>query len=134
MANNKKFDEIYKSLVNEIDDEIKLEKHIEEKAKEIASQIYISKSARVEINDAVYTIRFHEGRKKHKKIGKTVQVISLVAGNELKIKLAAGNYTPYVAQAEIHNDLSIRENIEMLVESLIRTITGKFKATQDELG
>lgn len=132
-GNHSEFDEIYKTLINEIDDEVELERHIEERSKEIATQLYLSHSARVEINNAAYrmsyTIHDKETPGKHRK----TKHIVLIAANETKFKLAGGKYMPFIADAEFNENLEVKENLEMIVESLVRKITGQFKIGADEL-
>lgn len=115
---------LHDKIINEINQEISVDKHIEETSSEIAAQLTLAESCEVEVNGVPYRFSYRVVPQKKS------NVIVMMAANKAKYKLAAGKYTPFVIRAEANPNHSMRENLEMMAEAFVRKLTNNIRAEE----
>lgn len=86
-----------------------------------------SQTSQIEFNDEVFTL------KATKKVVGFKEVIFMVVVNENHRKMGGSKYRPFTVTAHIDNAFSYQENIEAVVETFLRHISGLGEQAQ-ELG
>lgn len=118
-------DKIQEELMNEIDQEERLNQDIDNWSQAIASSLLISKKARADINDTIYSFVYKEYTDKENKRG-----ISLIAIDEFHYKMANGKYRPFTATCEYNEDITLKDNLACVVEGFLRHVLNAYKAEE----
>lgn len=115
-------DKIQNEILNEMDKEEQIEKHIMISSDEIASQLLLTKDKiTAEINNTPYLIKYRVIEKNDKKF------LYVMAANMNKNKIAGNKYIPYTVNVEMDLRYSTKDNLKTAIEAFIRHITGRIK-------
>lgn len=114
--------DLYKKILDEINAEVNIDKHIEEMSSEIAANLTLSKSCEVEINGTPYRFSYTRGADKKGK-----DTLMMIVANRIKYEIAAGKYVPFTVSAEMNTAYSLNENLVMLAEAFVRKITNQVR-------
>lgn len=117
----KKLKQIEQELIQEIDNEQKIETHIFESSEEIAAHLVLNKRVQAEVNDRLYKFSYRLLEKQDKKI------LYVLIADVLKYNVAGNKYIPFSAHAEMDTRYSERDNLKAVIEGFIRHITGRQK-------
>jgi len=120
--NEQELDQLQKELMDQIDQEAEIEKNITESAKVIAQELLTKKRTRAVIDEKNFSLAYHSYQNDN-----GIMMLCILAINEFHFKLSNGNYRPYKVEAELDQDYSEVENLEMIVESFIRHLAGMIK-------
>lgn len=112
----KQLKKIEEELLKQMDQSIHDEEHLIERSKEIGAKLSLSPSTKEEIDGKVYTFSY---RTMDTHAGKS---IFMMVADEFKYQIALDKYKPYMINAEINNDLSLKENLTAIVESFLRHV------------
>lgn len=103
--------DIEKKLLDEIDKPLKLEKEIKELSSKIAQDLLLKQKARINFNDKDYYIVYKLINNK---------IIYILAADTVKYKLLNNKYKPYVASAEIMQNVTEYESVRGVIEALLK--------------
>lgn len=123
----KDYEQMHKQLLDEINHELDAERRIEEYAAEIAGHLVLSKKHEVDIEGSQYLMSYAIAPGQ-----KNTRTIVMMAVNTAKYELTQGKYIPFRLTAEMNESMSLRENLEMMVDAFIRHLTGRIQSP-DEL-
>lgn len=105
--------DIEKKLLDEIDKPLKLEKEIKELSSKIAQDLLLKQKVRINFNDKDYYIVYKLINNK---------IIYILAADTVKYKLLNNKYKPYVASAEIMQNVTEYESVRGVIEALLKRI------------
>jgi hypothetical protein len=116
-----KLAQIQGEIMQEMDNEAKIEKNIEEAAEAIAGNLMMNPQIIAEVNKTPYRFAY--------KLlpTKTGKVIYLIIADTIKYKIIGNKYTPFTATAVVDDRYSMRDNLKTTVETWIRHLTGRIK-------
>ena len=123
---DKDYQQLHDRILNEINQELNVEKHIEETSSEIAALLILSQKCEVEINGTPYLFSYRVVPQKN------ANIIVMMAANKIKYEIAAGKYSPFVIRAEANPNHSMSENLEMMAEAFVRKLTDNIKIEEIE--
>lgn len=103
--------DIEKKLLDEIDKPLKLEKEIKELSSKIAQDLLLKQKVRINFNDKDYYIVYKLINNK---------IIYILAADTIKYKLLNNKYKPYVASAEIMQNVTEYESVRGVIEALLK--------------
>lgn len=103
--------DIEKKLLDEIDKPLKLEKEIKELSSKIAQDLLLKQKVRINFNDKDYYIVYKLINNK---------TIYILADDTVKYKLLNNKYKPYVASAEIMQNVTEYESVRGVIEALLK--------------
>lgn len=103
--------DIEKKLLDEIDKPLKLEKEIKELSSKIAQDLLLKQKVRINFNDKDYYIVYKLINNK---------IIYILAADTVKYKLLNNKYKPYVASAEIMQNVTEYESVRGVIEALLK--------------
>lgn len=103
--------DIEKKLLDEIDKPLKLEKEIKELSNKIAQDLLLKQKVRINFNDKDYYIVYKLINNK---------IIYILAADTVKYKLLNNKYKPYVASAEIMQNVTEYESVRGVIEALLK--------------
>lgn len=103
--------DIEKKLLDEIDKPLKLEKEIKELSSKIAQDLLLKQKIRINFNDKDYYIVYKLINNK---------IIYILAADTVKYKLLNNKYKPYVASAEIMQNVTEYESVRGVIEALLK--------------
>lgn len=103
--------DIEKELLDEIDKPLKLEKEIKELSSKIAQDLLLKQKVRINFNDKDYYIVYKLINNK---------IIYILAADTVKYKLLNNKYKPYVASAEIMQNVTEYESVRGVIEALLK--------------
>ncbi|STY71152.1 Uncharacterised protein [Megamonas hypermegale] len=103
--------DIEKKLLDEIDKPLKLEKEIKELSSKIAQDLLLKQKVRINFNDKDYYIVYKLINNK---------TIYILAADTVKYKLLNNKYKPYVASAEIMQNVTEYESVRGVIEALLK--------------
>lgn len=103
--------DIEKKLLDEIDKPLKLEKEIKELSSKIAQDLLLKQKVRISFNDKDYYIVYKLINNK---------IIYILAADTVKYKLLNNKYKPYVASAEIMQNVTEYESVRGVIEALLK--------------
>ena len=103
--------DIEKKLLDEIDKPLKLEKEIKELSRKIAQDLLLKQKVRINFNDKDYYIVYKLINNK---------IIYILAADTVKYKLLNNKYKPYVASAEIMQNVTEYESVRGVIEALLK--------------
>ena len=103
--------DIEKKLLEEIDKPLKLEKEIKELSSKIAQDLLLKQKVRINFNDKDYYIVYKLINNK---------IIYILAADTVKYKLLNNKYKPYVASAEIMQNVTEYESVRGVIEALLK--------------
>lgn len=117
---------IQNEIMEEMDKEANMEKHIMDSSEQIASQLMSTKKITTEINGTPYMFSYRVLENEDSKF------IFMLVANTIKYKIAQEKYKPFKATAEMDLRYSLKDNLQTVVETFIRHITGHIKPTDLE--
>lgn len=103
--------DIEKKLLDEIDKPLKLEKEIKELSSKIAQDLLLKQKVKIKFNDKDYYIVYKLINNK---------IIYILAADTVKYKLLNNKYKPYVASAEIMQNVTEYESVRGVIEALLK--------------
>lgn len=103
--------DIEKKLLDEIDKPLKLEKEIKELSSKIAQDLLLKQKVRINFNDKDYYIVYKLINNK---------IIYILAADTVKYKLLNNKYKPYIASAEIIQNVTEYESVRGVIEALLK--------------
>lgn len=103
--------DIEKKLLDEIDKPLKLEKEIKELSSKIAQDLLLKQKVRIKFNDKDYYIVYKLINNK---------IIYILAADTVKYKLLNNKYKPYIASAEIMQNVTEYESVRGVIEALLK--------------
>lgn len=103
--------DIEKKLLDEIDKPLKLEKEIKELSSKIAQDLLLKQKVRINFNDKDYYIVYKLINNK---------IIYILVADTVKYKLLNNKYKPYVASAEIMQNVTEYESVRGVIEALLK--------------
>lgn len=103
--------DIEKKLLDEIDKPLKLEKEIKELSSKIAQDLLLKQKVRINFSDKDYYIVYKLINNK---------IIYILAADTVKYKLLNNKYKPYVASAEIMQNVTEYESVRGVIEALLK--------------
>lgn len=103
--------DIEKKLLDEIDKPLKLEKEIKELSSKIAQDLLLKQKVKINFNDKDYYIVYKLINNK---------IIYILAADTVKYKLLNNKYKPYVASAEIMQNVTEYESVRGVIEALLK--------------
>lgn len=103
--------DIEKKLLDEIDKPLNLEKEIKELSSKIAQDLLLKQKVRINFNDKDYYIVYKLINNK---------IIYILAADTVKYKLLNNKYKPYVASAEIMQNVTEYESVRGVIEALLK--------------
>ena len=103
--------DIEKKLLDEIDKPLKLEKEIKELSSKIAQDLLLKQKVRINFNDKDYYIVYKLINNK---------IIYILAADTVKYKLLNNKYKPYVASAEIMQNVTEYDSVRGVIEALLK--------------
>jgi hypothetical protein len=103
--------DIEKKLLDEIDKPLKLEKEIKELSSKIAQDLLLKQKVRISFNDKDYYIVYKLINNK---------IIYILAADTVKYKLLNNKYKPYIASAEIMQNVTEYESVRGVIEALLK--------------
>lgn len=103
--------DIEKKLLDEIDKPLKLEKEIKELSSKIAQDLLSKQKVRISFNDKDYYIVYKLINNK---------IIYILAADTVKYKLLNNKYKPYIASAEIMQNVTEYESVRGVIEALLK--------------
>lgn len=118
---DQKLAQIQAELMQELDNEAKLEKHFKQSSAEIATHLLAGKPCKVELDGAPFMF-------KYRLIGTKEQpVIYLLIVNMNLYKITPEKYIPFTAKAPVDSRYTMQENMAATVEAFLRHRSGKIK-------
>lgn len=115
--------DIEKKLLDEIDKPLKLEKEIKELSSKIAQDLLLKQKVRINFNDKDYYIVYKLINNK---------IIYILAADTVKYKLLNNKYKPYVASAEIMQNVTEYESVRGVIEALLKRMVDIIKPEEIE--
>lgn len=115
--------DIEKKLLDEIDKPLKLEKEIKELSSKIAQDLLLKQKVRINFNDKDYYIVYKLINNK---------TIYILAADTVKYKLLNNKYKPYVASAEIMQNVTEYESVRGVIEALLKRMVDIIKPEEIE--
>lgn len=115
----KELNQLQNELTQNIDQETKTDNDIRAASEEIAAALYLSGTTRYSFNDVPYTFKSIVDASHNKVI--------ITAANETKYKMMLEKYRPFIIEAEIDHNYSVRQTLTAAIEGFIRHITGNIK-------
>lgn len=119
--NEKDLKKIEQEIISNINNEIKTDEEIREKAMYAAELLMQNPRLDLEIDETVYAIKFT--------VNNSINPpsIFMIATNIAKYTLVGSSYRPYTINVEINENYSLKENLAGAIEAFIRHITGNYK-------
>lgn len=115
---------IQNELMQGIDNEQKLEEMVIDMSKEIAAKLVFSDKTTAEIDGVNYMFSY-----KNIQQGKQ-RGIRMIVANMIQYQIVGDNYIPYIVNAEIDNDFTLKENLESIIEAFIRHVLDMVKVEE----
>ena len=115
---------IQNELMNKIDSDVAREEWVVNLSKNIAGKLILSNKTTAEIDGEelafMYTA-YQDGDTKG---------IRMIVANITKYRLIQEKYIPFTVKAEVNNELTLRENLEAVVEAYLRHILDMVEADE----
>lgn len=123
MQENEYLAKLQNEMLGQVDQEVALEREIEEASSRIAHNMAKSgNKSTFEVNHLVYEVQAAP-RAVPSKTGVKHYIIMIIA-DQMKMKILGKKYIPYTVNAEIDNSLEWEANLKAMIQAWMRHVSG----------